>query len=53
MNLSKYIDINHNGNAADFGRSMGVDRNAVYRWIDKGFIVVDGVLYSPRRVLNQ
>ena len=52
MSLSSYIQENHGGNAADFGRTMGVDRNAVYRWISKGYVVLNNKLYAPIRALN-
>lgn len=49
MPLLQYIATHFNGSQVDFARHAGVARQQVTQWIDKGFIVVDGILYSPRR----
>lgn len=36
---------------AEFARIQGVYTESVDKWMRKGFIVVDGTLYSPRRKL--
>ena len=53
MELIDYIQKHHGGNQAAFARKQGVKPQQVTQWIEKGFIVVDGVLYSPRRELNK
>ena len=51
MNLQAYIKKYYRGIQADFARASGVQPQQVTQWIDKGFIVVRGKLYSPRRDL--
>ena len=51
MNLSDYILKKYITQAA-FARSQGVTRQQVTKWINADFIVVGGVMYSPRRDLN-
>ena len=53
MKLTIYIKNEHGGNQAAFAQSLNVKPQQITQWIKKGFIVVDGVLYSPRRELNQ
>ena len=52
MSLLEHIKENYDGNQAAFARSEGVKRSQITQWINKGFIVVNGVLYSPRRELK-
>lgn len=52
MQLIEYIEKHYNGSQADFARAQGVQAPQITQWIKKGFIVVDGVLYSPRRELE-
>ena len=52
MQLLEYIELNHGGNQAAFAESVNVKPQQITQWIKKGFIVVDGALYSPRRVLK-
>jgi len=49
MRLKDYIEVNFNGSQARFAEVQGVKRPQVTQWINKKFIVVDQVLYSPRR----
>ena len=49
MSLQEYINQFFNGNKAEFGRACGVIPQQVTKWIAMGCIVVDGVMYSPRR----
>nr|WP_147195986.1 helix-turn-helix domain-containing protein [Pantoea sp. CCBC3-3-1] len=49
MPLTEYIAARFGGNQSEFARHVGVNRQQVTRWINEGFIVVDGILYSPRR----
>lgn len=49
MPLLQYIEEKFSGNQAEFARQAGVLRPQVTQWINKGFIVVEGKLYSPRR----
>lgn len=62
MLLSKYIDMYHNGNGADFGRSLDppVDRKMVSKWVAAGYWIIkverddykdELWLFSPRRSL--
>lgn len=50
--LRDYIEKHWDGNQAAFARAQGVSRQQVGEWIGKGFIVVDDVLYSQRRLLK-
>jgi len=50
--LINFIEHNFNGNKAEFARAQGVKPQQVSQWLAKGFIVVDGVMYSPRRELK-
>ncbi|NTY85554.1 hypothetical protein FCH33_02025 [Serratia fonticola] len=51
MKLETYISANYESQAA-FAREAGVSPAQVTQWIAKGFIVIDGELYSPRRELE-
>ncbi|EFC4279214.1 hypothetical protein FDM60_25180 [Escherichia coli] len=42
----------YRGNQASFARLTGVQPAQVTQWINKGFIVVNHTLYSPRRKLG-
>ncbi len=53
MKLSDYIAANYGGNQKAFAEAQGVQPPQVTQWIKKKFIVVDGVLYSPRRKLKK
>lgn len=52
MTLTEYIEKYHAGSQADFARSCDVKPQQVTQWVNKGFIVVNHVLYSPRRSLD-
>ena len=47
--LREYIDEFFGGNQAAFARAQGVQPAQVTQWINKDFIIVNGVLYGPRR----
>jgi hypothetical protein len=49
MSLLDYINANFNGNQSEFARHMEVDAQAVRKWVRAGWIVVNNMLYSPRR----
>lgn len=51
MKLTDYINEHHNGNKAEFARSQGVQPQALNKWVNAKWIVLNGVLYSPRREL--
>lgn len=51
MPLIEYINQYYGGVKAAFARAVGVQPAQVTQWIDKGFIVVNHTLYSPRREL--
>ncbi|MCT6516533.1 helix-turn-helix domain-containing protein [Proteus vulgaris] len=51
MTLQEYIKLNYNGNNAEFARACEVKPQQITQWINKGFIVIDHQLYSPRREL--
>jgi len=53
MNLIHYIAVNHSSNQREFAKAQGVKPPQVTQWIVKNFIVVDHVLYAPRRKLNR
>lgn len=52
MNLTDYINKYHNGNKAAFAAAHDVLPQQVTKWVNRGFIVVDGYLYSQRRYLG-
>lgn len=52
MPLLQYIEEKFDGNQAEFARHAGVMSQQVTQWIKKGFIVVNGTLYSPRRDIS-
>lgn len=52
MPLIEYINKFYRGNQASFSRLTGVQPAQVTQWINKGFIVVNHTLYSPRRKLG-
>jgi len=51
--LKDYINREHGGSQVRFAEANGVKKQQVYKWIVANFIVVDGVLYSPRRELKK
>jgi len=51
--LRDYINREHGGSQSKFAEANGVKRPQVTQWLNKKFIVVDRVLYSPRRELNK
>lgn len=50
--LESYISMNFNSNLR-FANLQNVKAPQVTQWKDKKFIVVDDILYSPRRELNR
>ncbi|MFK8258320.1 hypothetical protein ACFL9S_11090 [Erwinia sp. AnSW2-5] len=52
MTLIEYIEKHFSGNQAQFARYIKVAPAQITQWINKDFIVVDDVLYSPRRTLK-
>ena len=50
--LKEYITREHGGVQVSFADANGVKKQQVHKWIKGGFIVVDGVLYSPRREIK-
>ena len=46
-----YIKKHFGGNQAAFAAAQGIKPPQVTQWLNKDFIVVDDVLYSPRRNL--
>jgi DNA-binding transcriptional regulator YdaS (Cro superfamily) len=52
MKLIEYITANYGGSQVKFASAHGVKPQQVTQWINKKFIVVSGVLYSPRRELD-
>lgn len=53
MALLEYINTAYGGNQTAFATAQNVQRPQVTQWLKKNFIVIDGVLYSPRRELKQ
>jgi len=51
--LKDYINREHGGSQVRFAEANGVHKAQVTQWLNKKFIVVDGVLYSPRRELKK
>ena len=52
MKLKEYIKLKHAGNQSALARHVGVSRQEISRWVKRGDIVVDDVLYSKRRCFN-
>ncbi|MDL4446319.1 hypothetical protein [Klebsiella michiganensis] len=53
MKLIDYIDKYYGGNKSEFARVNDVLPQAITKWIAGDYIVIDGVLYSPRRELKE
>lgn len=53
MKLQQYIDLFYDGSNTDFAVAQGVKPQQVTQWKNNGFIVVEHVLYSPRRELAE
>ncbi len=51
MTLIEYIEKYYSGNQASFASACGVKPQQITKWINGQFIVVDHILYSPRREL--
>lgn len=49
MHLTDYIAAYFGGNKAAFARHMDVHPQQVTKWINDGWAIMDGRLYSPRR----
>ena len=50
MKLSEYISTNYKSQT-EFAIANNIKPQQVTQWLSNGFIVVDGALYSQRRVL--
>jgi len=53
LKLLEYIKQNFEGSQRAFAVSQGVLPQQVTQWVNKGFIVVNDELYSPRRKLKR
>ncbi|QKJ88035.1 hypothetical protein PMPD1_3102 [Paramixta manurensis] len=53
MLLHNYINDTFGGNQSEFARHMGVNRQQVTRWINESWIVINDVMYSPRREIPE
>lgn len=54
ITLAEYIEKHYNGNKAAFGRSQGVDRQTVNRWVNDGdWIVSNDKMYTAKRDLKK
>ncbi|MEN4541290.1 hypothetical protein ABEG79_22690 [Pantoea agglomerans] len=51
MKIVDYIDLYFEGNKSAFARRMNVTPQQVTKWVNDGWIIFDGQLYSPRREL--
>jgi hypothetical protein len=51
MAIADYINKHYGGNKAAFARACDVLPQQITQWVNGGYIVVDGTLYSPRRKL--
>lgn len=49
ITLEQYINQVHGGKKAEFARVTGILPQQVTKWINAGYIVVDGCLYSKRK----
>lgn len=48
MLIEEYIKENFGGCKSDFARHLGKHKQQVTRWVNEGWIVIDGVVYSKR-----
>ncbi|WP_419057413.1 hypothetical protein [Kluyvera georgiana] len=53
MKLIEYIEKYYSGNKSEFARANEVLPQHVNKWLNGDYIVIDGVLYSPRRELKE
>lgn len=53
MQLIDYIKAHYAGNQAAFAKAQGVKPQQVTKWLNMECIVIEGVLYSPRRELKE
>lgn len=53
MPIKDYIDENFEGNQSAFARFLGVQRAQITQWINGGFLVINGAIYSKRRDLPE
>jgi len=51
--LVEYISEYFGGSQREFAKTQGVQPAQITQWLSKDFIVVDNVLYSPRRTLEK
>lgn len=51
--IEEWIEKNFDNNKAECARSQGVSRATVHNWINRGDVVINGMLYSRDRVLNK
>ena len=47
-----YIELNYTGSRSVFGRSQGVERQQVTKWLTKRAVVIAEELYLPKRFLD-
>ncbi|XWR68663.1 hypothetical protein AHYW_001745 [Providencia manganoxydans] len=52
MTLIEYINTYYSGSQKDFAAKLDIKPQQVTQWINKDFIVINHVLYSPRRDLS-
>lgn len=52
-NIEHYVDVNFGGNKAEFARYIGVYPHKINEWIRCGWIIVDNILYSPRKEIRE
>lgn len=53
MTLTTYINKHYGGLQKDMAADLDVSPSQVSRWISKDYIIIDGVMYSPRRSLEK
>lgn len=53
MHLADYIEQFFKGVRKDFAAAQGVKPAQITQWLKKDFIVVNGILYSPRRSIKK
>jgi hypothetical protein len=51
VKLLDHIEKHYSSNQAAFAKAQGVKPQQVTKWLNMNCIVVEGVLYSPRREL--
>ncbi|MBA0176925.1 hypothetical protein [Pectobacterium carotovorum] len=53
MDIARHIDIYYGGVQAKFAKELGVNPQQVTKWIANKYVIIDGIIYSPLRSMEQ